>query len=114
MVAGAALAQNLAFETLAGTAGNSAPYSNTTPITFNNPYSVAVDASGNAYVADTGNHAIRKISSTGVVSTLVGAPGTAGLVNDATANALAARFSGPRGITIDNACLLYTSPSPRD
>jgi sugar lactone lactonase YvrE len=41
---------------------------------FNNPEGIAVDARGNLYVADTGNRAVRKITPTGVVSTVVGRP----------------------------------------
>jgi len=36
------------------------------------PDGVAVDGSGNVYVADTDNYAIRKITSTGVVTTFAG------------------------------------------
>lgn len=39
--------------------------------TFAHPRGVAVDASGNVYVADTGNDAVRKVTAAGVVTTLV-------------------------------------------
>lgn len=41
---------------------------------FNNPSAVTVDGQGNLYVADMGNNAIRKITTDGTVSTLVGNP----------------------------------------
>ena len=44
------------------------------PLTFPVPAGVAVDSVGNVYVADFGNHAIRKITFAGVVSTLAGNP----------------------------------------
>jgi len=45
---------------LAGTAGQSG-HSNSGDGSFNDPYSIATDSSGNVYVADAGNHLIRKI-----------------------------------------------------
>jgi hypothetical protein len=68
------------------------------------PSGVAVDGSGNIYVADTGNNKIRKIRSAGVVSTLAGLPGSQGSV-DGTGNN--ARFSGPSGAAVDSTGNLY-------
>jgi sugar lactone lactonase YvrE len=48
---------------------------------FNFPTGVAVDAAGMIYVADSGNHVVRKISLDGTVSTVVGRAGVAGYVN---------------------------------
>ncbi len=65
---------------------------------FNFPSDVVVDATGNIYVADSGNHAIRKIDSSGNVTTLAGILGQSGSVN---AGASEAKFNSPQGIAID-------------
>ncbi|MGE0133429.1 MAG: RHS repeat-associated core domain-containing protein [Blastocatellales bacterium] len=72
---------------------------------FNNPQGVAVDSSGNIYVADTGNHSIRKIDTSGNVTTLAG-DGTSGFVNDTGS---AARFNSPRGVAIDTLGRIYVA-----
>lgn len=64
---------------------------------FNNPQSVAVDNSGNVFVADTDNHTIRKITPEGIVSVFAGSPGQAGSTNGV---GMGARFSSPKGIAI--------------
>jgi sugar lactone lactonase YvrE len=65
------------------------------------PSGVAVDAAGNVFVADTGNHRIREISKvTGNVTTLAGS-GVSGISLDGTADV--AQFASPRGITVDSA-----------
>jgi sugar lactone lactonase YvrE len=66
--------------------------------TFNSPYHVAVDSSGTLYVADLGNDIIRKISSSGIVSTLAGSPLAAG---SADGTGSAARFRSPHGVLLD-------------
>lgn len=65
---------------------------------FNTPTGIAVDATGNVYVADTANQLIRKVTPTGVVSTLGGVYGQIG-GNDGIG--ASARFNSPRGIAID-------------
>lgn len=65
---------------------------------FNHPQALAVDGAGQIYVADTWNYTIRKITTTGTVSTLAGRAGYAGSVDGATNRA---RFSGTAGIAVD-------------
>ncbi|CAN1544636.1 Secretion system C-terminal sorting domain [Flavobacteriaceae bacterium] len=64
---------------------------------FSSPNNVCIDASGNLYVADTNNNRIRKISQTGVVTTLAGS-GTAGNINGTSATA---QFNSPKGVCVD-------------
>ncbi len=75
---------------------------------FYHPSAIAVDAAGNAYVADTSNSTIRKITPAGLVSTFAGSPAVAGS-NDGTG--AAARFSFPQGIALDAAGNLYVADS---
>ncbi len=72
---------------------------------FKSPAGIYVSNSGVVYVADTGNHTIRKLS-TGVASTLAGYPGFFGFVNN---SGFAARFNSPRGITADGSGNLYVA-----
>ncbi|MFN7887935.1 MAG: hypothetical protein ACK6C0_10195 [Betaproteobacteria bacterium] len=73
--------------TFAGTAGSSGSADGTgTVARFNGPRGVAVDGSGNVYVADTDNHRIRKITPAGAVSTLAGTTGSSGSADDTAAS----------------------------
>jgi hypothetical protein len=64
-------------------------------VRFHDPHRIAVDDLGNAYVADRGNHVIRRIASDGKVTTLAGSPGRAGTADGAGPEA---RFSDLKGL----------------
>lgn len=72
---------------------------------FNGPYSVAVDANGNVYVAEIYNSRIRKISPSGMVSTLAG-NGTPGFANGTSTSA---QFNWPYGVAVDAAGTVYVA-----
>jgi sugar lactone lactonase YvrE len=92
--------------TLAGKVGAGAIDATGSAARFNFPESVAVDASGNAYVADSYNQTIRKISSSGAVITLAG---LAGNIGSADGNGSAARFNFPQGVTVDGSGNVYVA-----
>ncbi|MGA2082747.1 MAG: NHL repeat-containing protein [Holophaga sp.] len=100
-------ALNLPSATVSTYAGIAVGTSNTPPM-FQAPTSVAVDGSGNVYLADTGNHVIRKITQDGVVATLAGTPGQQGSADGPGQSAL---FNGPNGIAIDTLGNLYVADS---
>lgn len=88
-----------AVSTLAGQSGSAGNADGTGPAArFRYPRALAVSSAGDVYVADTDNHTIRKITSTGVVSTLAGTAGTTGAV-DGTGTS--ARFNYPAGTAFD-------------
>ena len=93
--------------TLAGLAGNFGSADGTgSDARFYDPSSVAVDSAGNVYVADSGNDTIRKITPSGVVSTLAGLAGSSGSVDGTGSDA---RFSSPRGVAVDSAGSVYVA-----
>jgi sugar lactone lactonase YvrE len=82
-----------------------------TNASFSNPYGLAIDSSNNLYVADTANSTIRKITPSGVVSTLAGQAGNYGSL-DGTGNA--ALFGNPRGIAVDTNGNVYVADTSNE
>jgi len=78
---------------------------------FAYPNGVAVDGSGNVYVADQGNCTIRKITPAGVVSTLAG---TAGVWGSSDGTGSAAQFGAPAGVTVDKKANVYVADWQND
>jgi DNA-binding beta-propeller fold protein YncE len=58
---------------------------------FNNPNGIVLDATGNMYVSDIGNNAIREITPAGVVTTIAGGPGQTDLIGNPGGLALDAK-----------------------
>ena len=72
---------------------------------FNNPQGVAVDATGNVFVADRSNNLIRKITAAGVVSNFAGS-GAAYYYNSTTN---LSSFNGPKGVAVDASGNVYVA-----
>lgn len=72
---------------------------------FRNPSGLAFDLQGNLYIADTGNHRIRRVTPAGVISTYAGT-GFAGFSGD-TGPAIAAQLNSPTGLLIDASNILF-------
>jgi sugar lactone lactonase YvrE len=98
-----------AVTTIAGTAGSGNVDGTGAEAKFNLPFGIAIDGAGNLYVADQGNHTIRRLSLSGaswVVTTLAGSAGTSGTADGAGS---AARFNQPQGVAINSAGTLFVA-----
>ncbi|MGG1943808.1 NHL repeat-containing protein [Trinickia sp. NRRL B-1857] len=93
--------------TLAGSGAQGSANGLGTTASFKSPRGLALDASGNLYVADSGNNVIRKIDASGNVTTFAGS-GAKGSVN---AQGTAASFSAPSGVSLDTSGNVYVADS---
>ncbi|MGO4465768.1 gluconolaconase [Pseudoduganella sp. RAF53_2] len=79
-------------------------------VSFNTPSGLALDRKGNLYVADTGNHAIRKVAPDGTVTTLAGS----GVAGAADGKGAQAQFNGPVGVAVDVEGVVYVADTYND
>jgi sugar lactone lactonase YvrE len=95
--------------TLAGNGASGTNNGTGSSARFFHPTGLAVDSAGSVYVADEGNHAIRKLTQSGgnwVVTTIAGRPGMSGTIDGTNNNA---RFSSPWSIVAADSSTLYVT-----
>jgi uncharacterized protein (TIGR03437 family) len=80
-----------------------------TSASFNTPYGVAVDSSGNIYISDLLNHAVRKVNTSGTISTIAGT-GIFGFSGDGGPGTTA-QLNRPFGLALDSAGNLFIADS---
>jgi uncharacterized protein (TIGR03437 family) len=88
-----------------GSSGYSGDGGPATSAQLNEPFGVAVDASGNLYIADTYNNRVRKVSTSGIITTVAG-NGSVGYSGDGGPGA-SARLNNPYAVTVDASGNLY-------
>jgi hypothetical protein len=97
-----------------GVAGYNGDGGLSTSSEINGPTSMAMDAANYIYIADSGNHIIRKTLLTGTtpnpISTVAGTPGSAGKTGDG-GPAINAQLNNPVGVRVDPAGDIYISDS---
>lgn len=98
-------AQNISTIAGNGTPGYAGDGGAATAAELDSPSWIAFDGSGNIYISDWTNNRVRKVNTSGIISTVAG-NGTAGYTGDGSA-ATSAELNGPEGLAVDGAGNLY-------
>lgn len=88
-----------------GTAGYSGDGGAATSAELNTPAQIAVDGSGNVYIADQANNRVRMVNTSGIITTIAG-DGTAGGLGD-LGQATNAELNAPLGVAVDGSGNVY-------
>jgi sugar lactone lactonase YvrE len=101
-----------------GTAGFGGDGGPATSARLNSPFGVAVDSSGNLFIADFQNHRIRKVDAiTGIITTVAGSGPTGFLAGGFSGDgdpATSARLNSPFGVAVDSSGNLFIADSFND
>ncbi len=92
-----------------GTAAFSGDGGPATSASLNSPFGVFVDGSGNIYIVDRTNHRIRKVDTSGIITTVAGSS-TFGFSGDG-GPATNARLRNPQGVSVDGLGNIYIADS---
>jgi uncharacterized protein (TIGR03437 family) len=110
LVSSAQSVPSYVISTFAGTGANDATEfagddGPATSAQLNNPYSIAIDSAGVVYIADQVHHRIRKVSTSGIITTIAGTDTAAWTGDDAVATS--ATLHSPCGLLVDSAGDIY-------
>ena len=98
-----------------GTAGYSGDNAAATSAEIDNPAGIALDSAGNLYIADTSNNVVRKVDTSGKITTVAGnqslTPGQPGNYTGDGGAAVSAQLSGPLAVALDSQGNIYIADS---
>lgn len=92
----------------AGFFGENISVVNSSVVQLYQPSGLAIDASDNIYVTDSLNHCVRKIDSSGIITTFAGNCGTSGVgVDNVSATSSLVLLNAPQAVAVDSAGIVY-------